>query len=80
MTVCITIPNGYDRIDAAIFDEITPDTNMFSLAYVGALYEGKRDIGPLFSVLRQLCDEGIIQKKQIVFHYAGGESLNYMHG
>ena len=65
------IPNGYDIKDIPIFQETAIDNDQFSLVYVGSLYEGKRDIGPVFSTLRKLCDEGYISKNQMVFHYAG---------
>lgn len=68
------IPNGYDKKDAQFFEGILPDKDKFSFVYVGSLYEGKRDISPVFSALRQLCDEGYIRKEQIIFHYAGRDA------
>ncbi|MBR6515113.1 MAG: hypothetical protein IKT46_09830 [Clostridia bacterium] len=61
--------NGFDRgdIDTA---GIEPD-GLFSFTYVGALYGGKRDIRPLFDVLKELCDEGSVDKNDIVIKYGG---------
>lgn len=64
------IPNGYDKDDLLI-DE-SSDVS-FSFAYVGALYEGKRDVSTLFKCLRELIDNQIIKSEQIQFHYAGNE-------
>ena len=63
------IYNGFDRGDIDI-DGIEPD-GLFSFTYLGALYGGKRDIRPLFDVLKELCDEGSIDKDDIVINYGG---------
>lgn len=62
------IPNGYDTGDIKKKAEVT---NTFSFAYVGALYEGKRDLGAFFEGLKQVMDSRIITKSEIEFHYAG---------
>ncbi len=63
------IYNGFDRGDIDI-EGIKPD-GQFSFTYLGALYGGKRDIRPLFDVLKELCDEGSIDKDDIVINYGG---------
>lgn len=63
------IYNGFDRSDVDI-NGIEPD-GLFSFTYLGALYGGKRDIRPLFDVLKELCDEGSIDKNDIVINYGG---------
>ncbi|MBQ3182843.1 MAG: hypothetical protein IJB57_04170 [Clostridia bacterium] len=69
------IYNGFDRGDIDI-DGIEPD-GLFSFTYLGALYGGKRDIRPLFDVLKELCDEDSIAKKDIVINY-GGNNLRIL--
>ncbi len=63
------IYNGFDRQDID-FDSIKPD-ELFSFTYVGALYDGKRDIKPLFEVFKELCDEGKLDRNDICINYAG---------
>lgn len=67
------IYNGFDRSDVDI-DGIEPD-GKFSFTYVGALYGGKRDIRPLFDVLNELCNEGSIDKNDVIINY-GGNNLH----
>ncbi len=69
------IYNGFDRSDVDI-EGIKPD-GLFSFTYVGALYAGKRDIRPLFDVLKELCDEGSVDKNDIVINY-GGNNLHIL--
>ncbi|MBR4880419.1 MAG: hypothetical protein IKU19_00695 [Clostridia bacterium] len=63
------IYNGFDRGD--INTEGIESDGLFSFTYVGALYGGKRDIRPLFDVLKELCDEGSIDRNDIVINYGG---------
>lgn len=69
------IYNGFDRSDIDI-GSVKPD-GLFSFTYVGALYGGKRDIKPLFDVLNELCNEGSIDRKDIVINY-GGNNLHIL--
>ena len=69
------IYNGFDRSDIDV-EGIEPD-GLFSFTYVGALYAGKRDIRPLFDVLKELCDEGSIDRNDIVINY-GGNNLHIL--
>jgi hypothetical protein len=68
---CIVIPNGFDEEDR-VTEAITED-GMFSFAYVGALYEGKRDLSLLFQAIREMIDAGAMDMEKIRFHYAGSE-------
>ncbi len=69
------IYNGFDRSDIDT-DGIKTD-GKFSFTYVGALYAGKRDIRPLFDVLKELCDEGTVNMDDIVINY-GGNNLSIL--
>ena len=65
-----TITNGYD------VDDLPKNINMrasdkFRFTYVGAMYEGKRLITPLFEVLAELIKEKSIEKENVEFVYAG---------
>ena len=66
------IPNGFDREDRGGLD-VTAPADKLSFAYVGALYEGKRDLSVLFRCLRRLVDEGVLSAERLSFDYAGGE-------
>lgn len=68
------IPNGYDPSDMPdILSERTD--GLLHFTYVGALYEGKRKITPLFRALRELADEGKIAVEKICFDYAGSDFM-----
>lgn len=61
--------NGYDE-----GDNLNGSAgHNFSFVYVGSLYEGKRDLSPLFSVLNGLVDEDAIDVNNLVFKYAGND-------
>jgi len=65
------IPNGYDKEDIKIYSsEQNSDLN---IAYVGSLYEGKRDISVIFKVLSEIIEAGIIDRSRICFNYAGND-------
>ena len=66
------IPNGYDNDDYYMSANNISE-NRFSFTYAGYLYEGKRDISPLFAVFKELIDEGYMYKGDVVFEYAGDE-------
>lgn len=62
------IPNGFDP------DEIgsAPLTEEFTITYTGLLYyEGKRDPAPLFRVLRELIDEGVLDPRLVRVRFFG---------
>ena len=63
------IYNGFDRRD--VMTDASASDGEFSFTYVGALYDGKRDISPLFEALASLIEDGMIDKKDVRFNYAG---------
>ena len=67
------IPNGYDESDIERFDNLSDSSEIMHFVYVGALYEGKRKITPLFRALKELMTEGKIDIDKICFDYGGGE-------
>ena len=62
------IYNGYDNLPHI---EILPSVNKKDLnfCYVGTLYDGKRDISPLFKILNAFLVDG--RNENFKFHYAG---------
>ncbi len=66
------IPNGYDISDADTNYQKRKNSKL-TLTYVGALYEGKRDITPVFKVISDLCLSGEFDKSNIEFVYAGSD-------
>jgi len=66
------IYNGYDAADRP---EATQerDDKFVRFVYTGILYTGKRDLTPVFTALKALCDEGVVQKENLIFDYAGTE-------
>lgn len=77
MEKCVVIPNGYDEGDRPKAGHITADET-FSFAYVGSLYEGKRNLDALFRALREMIDAGFVVQEKVSFHYAGTE-FRYLH-
>lgn len=71
------ITNGYDEEDY-VFDGAEKDSNKFSFAYAGALYEGKRDAKILFKLLRELIDSKQVDKTDLKFNYAGNDFVFLM--
>ena len=74
MEKCSVIPNGYDDKDRSYITDTAPEEKKFSFAYVGSLYEGRRDMGNLFRAIRWAIEEGLIGMGQLAFHYAGSEA------
>lgn len=68
---CHMIPNGYDKADEMIAKTCVLSSEVLHITYVGALYEGKRKITPLFCALRELANEKQIDMDRICFDYAG---------
>ncbi len=68
------IPNGYDTQDIVTIETGNNASPGFSLTYAGSLYQGKRDLSALFESLKKVCDEKVLTREQIVFHYAGSDS------
>lgn len=71
------IPNGFDVDDKPLKCGKTCCNSKFTLSYMGSLYEGKRDIGPLFKALRRLSDECVLSVDNMEFNYAG-KDFNYL--
>ena len=68
---CKLTPNGFDIDDKPQIPINSQQSKLFDFTYVGALYEGKRDISPLFKALRKMVDEKILFIEDVVFNYAG---------
>lgn len=66
----VVIPNGFDMNDIPKAD-VTEKNDKFTFTYVGALYDGRRDISKLFEALSELSKEGRINIDNVVFEYAG---------
>ncbi|MTD30766.1 glycosyltransferase [Planomicrobium sp. YIM 101495] len=64
------ITNGYDKDD---YPANFVNPRKFSFAYTGYLYNGKRDLSSLFLVIRELIDEGKLDKNEVEFNYAGND-------
>ncbi len=64
------IPNGYDEDDRYVAEDIST-SDFLEFVYVGILYGGKRDISPVFNAIKELHDEGKINKNKLKFNYAG---------
>ena len=69
------IPNGYDISDAVAVSERQKNDKL-TLVYVGTLYEGKRDISPIFRALYELSAGADIDITKIKFVYAGADFAN----
>lgn len=64
------IPNGYDVSDKN-YSFVQYRKNKFVLTYVGTLYEGKRDVSPIFRAISELNFDGSIDINNVSFVYAG---------
>lgn len=69
------IPNGYDQSDAIQNVKVLRNS-FFTFTYVGALYEGKRDITPIFRAISELNQSGEVDASKLRFAYAGSEFTN----
>ena len=66
------IPNGYDREDLiAVSSEKTKHKKTLQIVYTGELYNGKRDLTPLFRAITHLCSDNSITSNDIEVIYAG---------
>ena len=64
------IYNGYDNLpDIETLSSINKKD--LNLCYVGTLYDGKRDLSPLFKILNAFLVDG--RKENLKFHYAGSD-------
>lgn len=64
-----TLYNGYEQGEVDISS--AEDDNRLSFCYTGSLYKKLSDTSVLFKVLSELEAEGKIERKNIVFNYAG---------
>ncbi len=67
------IPNGYDRADMEYSCEQSEASDTLSLAYVGIFYGFMRDLRPVFRAIKELVDEGLVDKDKIRVDYAGSD-------
>lgn len=68
------IPNGFDLNDKPE-SGVAIDYSVLKLAYVGALYSGKRDLSPVFKAIKELSSENKIDLNKVVFEYAGSDFM-----
>jgi len=64
----LTITNGYDPDDVKNTAILS---NKFSIVYTGQLYRGKRDPELLFDAIKQLCDNGKLDTRDISIDFYG---------
>ena len=62
------VSNGYDPED---FAGDAGKGDKFSFVYTGQMYEGERDLSPVFRAVRRLIDESRLSENDVEFHYAG---------
>ena len=67
------IPNGYDRADMVYSGEKAETSDKLSLAYVGIFYGFMRDLRPVFRAIKELEDDGLVDKTKIRINYAGSD-------
>lgn len=66
------VPNGYDQEDISVLSfKKTKSSMSIQIAYTGELYNGKRDLTPLFRAINHLCSEKSITYDDIEIIYAG---------
>lgn len=63
------IPTGFDPAEMNLQEEVL--TSNFTITYTGSLYRGKRDPKNLFSALRELMNEGSIDKEKVSVRFFG---------
>lgn len=73
----VMIPNGFDDDDVKDYGAFFSDDKLH-FTYVGSLYEGKRKITPLFRAIRELIDNGVIDKNKVSLDYAGRDSYWFL--
>lgn len=74
------IPNGFDREDISNLNLNSrfKTTSSINFLYAGSLYNGKRNLRPLFKAVRELIDERIITNTSVIFSYAGFDSKIFL--
>lgn len=71
----VLIPNGFDVDDfqQLLETNISPAEDKLILSYTGGLFNGERDLRPLFKAISRLINLGEVNHREIEFHYAGKE-------
>ena len=64
-----TVTNGFDPEDFP--QRQAKLTEHFTITYAGLLYQGKRDPGLLFQAVRELLEEGIMQRQRVRLRFYG---------
>lgn len=76
------VTNGYDTDDFKDINNIvnsSTNPNKLTFIYTGALYEGKRDVSPIFRAINELKQEGKVDLDRIQFYYAGKEEKHLIY-
>lgn len=61
-------PIGFDYAD---YERVMADKGKLVLTYTGSFYGKDQTLIPLIQALSELCEEGSIEKENIIFEYAG---------
>ncbi len=75
-TPAYVITNGYDPRDRV--PRAFPNDGIFRFVYTGELYNGKRDMTPLFRALQALASENVVDLNRVEVLYAGKSSGVFM--
>ena len=67
---CCVVYNGYDPDDRVGMTQ-TDNDGVFRLVYTGELYNGRRDLRPVFCALSRLAEHGKVDLSKIEVVYAG---------
>ena len=72
------LTNGFDREDLPVTDTVQ-SADTIRVAYCGYISEGRknaphRDLSPMMRALRQLIDEGVLDRNKLQLVYAGSQS------
>lgn len=61
-------PIGFDYAD---YERVVADKGKLVLTYTGSFYGKDQTLIPLIQALSELCEEGSIEKENVIFEYAG---------
>ena len=70
------IYNGFDRDDISLIEN-TISPLKFTLSYMGTIYKDRQDLSPIFMILRELIDEGILDVEKVCIRYAGPSKMAF---
>lgn len=68
------ITNGFDKEDLHFIQTNNLLSNKFIISYTGTTYGGRRDLKPIFRVIKELEIDNFTNIDLLEFHYAGPES------